>query len=175
MIPRLAISAASALWLSAAGAGALSHGFPPDHLAELQARFDRETNSVQKAKLLVKLGDVQFELTRRAGREGDYQTVGVTLEKYRDNVREALAAVRRNHPKAEKDSAGYRIIEVHVRRGLRELDETILVAPPAYQPPLELVRKDLDQIHDELLRLLFPRRPGEHPASPQKPPKPPKQ
>ena len=39
-----------------------------ESLADLQARFDRETNGVHKAKLIEKLGDAQFEEARRAGR-----------------------------------------------------------------------------------------------------------
>ncbi|MBZ5700980.1 MAG: hypothetical protein LAN84_03965 [Acidobacteriia bacterium] len=159
-------------WLAlAGGAGAAQQAAPAARIAELQARFDRESNSGRKAKLLEKLGDAQFAESRRAGREGDYQAVGLLLEKYRDNVRTAFAAVRRRHPQAEKESGEYKRIEVHVRSGLRELDETLLVAPPQYRPPLQIVRDDLQQIEEELLRLLFPRRPGEQPA-PQKPPAP---
>ena len=39
-------------------------------LADLQARFDRETSGVQKAKLMTKLGEAQFEEARRAGKAG---------------------------------------------------------------------------------------------------------
>ena len=165
----LAFAAVFACWVLYAAA---QQGTPAGRLAELQARFDRETISVQKAKLLEKLGNAQFTESRRAGREGDYVTVGLLLEKYRDNVRAALAALRSQHPQAERDSSGYKRLEVHVRRGLRELDETLLVAPAAYQPPLQLVRKDLAETEDELLRLLFPRRPGEKPLAPPKPPSP---
>ena len=37
-----------------------------DSLADFQARFDRETNGVRKAKLIEKLGDAQLEEARRA-------------------------------------------------------------------------------------------------------------
>ncbi len=64
-----------------------------ESVAELQARFDRESNAVRKAKLLEKLGDAQFEVARTAGKAGDHNTVGATLEKYRDNARAALIAM----------------------------------------------------------------------------------
>src|SRR5690242_15082445 len=73
-----------------------------DTLADLQARFDRETDSVRKAKLFNKLGDKQFDETRRASRERDYQTVGLVMEKYRDNARIALDALKKDHPNAER-------------------------------------------------------------------------
>ena len=130
-------------------------------LSDLQARFDRETSGVQKAKLLGKLGDAQFDEARRAGKAGEYDALGLTLEKYRDNARAAVEALKKQHPNAEKQSNGYRQLEIHVRKGIRELDETILVSPEGYKPPLQIVRQDLMSMDDELLKMLFPRRPLE--------------
>lgn len=132
---------------------------------ELQARFDGESDSVRKAKLLQKLGDAQFEVARRAGKEGDNNTAGFTLEKYRDNVRAALGALKKQHPDAEKHSNGYRQLEIHARKGIREVEETLLVAPAEYKPPLEIVRRDLAAMEDELIKLLFPRRPADKKAT----------
>lgn len=137
------------------------------NVAELQARFDREPNSVSKAKLLVKLGDAQFDEARRAGKESDYTTVGFTMEKYRDNVRAALDALKKQHPDAEKHSNGYRQMEMHVKQGIREVEDSMLAAPAPYKPPLQIVRQDLISMDEELIRLLFPRRPaGGKPAPP---------
>jgi hypothetical protein len=130
-------------------------------LADLQGRFDRETSGVQKAKEIGKLGDAQFEEARRAGKAGDYNAVGLTLEKYRDNVRAAIDALKKQHPDAEKQSNGYRQLEMYVRKGIREIDETLLVSPEGYEPPLRIVRQDLIGMDEELLKMLFPRRPLE--------------
>jgi hypothetical protein len=130
-------------------------------LAGLQARFDRETSGVQKAKIMIKLGEAELEEARRAGKTGDYNAVGLTLEKYRDNVRSAVDALKKQHPDAERQSNGYRQLEIHVRKGIREIDETLLVSPEDYKPPLQIVRHDLIGMDDELLKMLFPRRPLE--------------
>jgi hypothetical protein len=138
--------------------------WPPgvaDSLADLQARFDRETSGVRKAKLMEKLGNAQFEEARRAGKAGDYNAVGLLLEKYRDNVRAAVDVLKKQHPDAEKQSNGYRQLEMDLRKGIREVDDTLLVSPEAYKPPLQLVRQDLIGLDDELLKMLFPRRPLE--------------
>jgi len=136
-----------------------------DSMANLQARFDRETNGVHKAKLIEKLGDAQLEEARHAGKAGDYNAVGLTLEKYRDNVRAALDALKKQHPDAEKQSNGYRQLQMHLRKGIREVDETLLVSPEDYKPPLQIVRQDLVGMDEELLKMLFPRRPVEHHAA----------
>ena len=140
--------------------------FAADKVQELQARFDREADAVRKAKLLEKLGDAQFDEARRSGVAHDYSAVGLTMEKYRDNARAAFDALKKNQPDAERHPNGYKQLQFHVHRSLRELDDILLVAPLEYKPPLRLVRQDLNAINDELLRRLFPRRPGEHPATP---------
>ena len=132
-------------------------------IKDLQAQFDRETDSVRKAKLLVKLGDAQFDETRRAGVAGDDNTVGYTLEKYRDNTRAALEALKKQHPDAEKHSNGYRQLEMHVSKGIREVEEAMAAAPEPYRPPLQIVRQDLIAVDKELIKLLFPHHPTDQP------------
>ncbi len=135
-------------------------------LANFQERFDRETDSVRKVKLLEKLGGAQLEEARRADKDGNHDAEGLTLEKYRDNVRAALEALKQQHPNAEKHSDGYRRLEFQVRKGIRELDETLLVAPEVYKPPLQIVRHDLNDMEEELIKLLFPHRPADQPQPP---------
>src|SRR5712664_4821515 len=127
----------------------------------LQARFDRETNSVHKAKLLEKLGDAQLDETRRASQANDYKTIGLVMEKYRDNARAAVDALKKDHPDAERHTNGFKQLQIHVHKALREVDEVMVVAPQEYRPPLEIVRRDLAAIDSELLDLLFPRHPIE--------------
>src|SRR5258707_9363817 len=132
-----------------------------DEVSQLQARFDRETNSVRKAKLLEKLGDAEMEQTRRASQANDYKTLGLIMEKYRDNARAAVDALKKDHPDAERHTSGYKQLQIHVHKSLREVDEVLVVAPDEYRPPLEIVRQDLANIDDALLELLFPRHPSE--------------
>src|ERR1700693_4106534 len=125
-----------------------------------QARFDHESNSVHKAKLFEKLGDEQLASTRRASQSGDFATVGQVMEKYRDNARAALDALKKEHPNAERQLNGYKQLQMHIRKALRDLKEVLLLAPGEYKPPLQLVDQDLASMDDELLRMLFPQRPG---------------
>ncbi len=142
--------------------------------ADLQMHFDRESNAVRKAKLLQKLGEAQFEAVRQAEKAGDNSTVGLTMEKYRDNVRAVLDALKKQHPNSEKQPNGYRQLEIQARKGIREIAESLLVAPEPFKPPLEIVREDLATMDDELLKLLFPNRPlnkkAANPPPPEKQP-----
>jgi hypothetical protein len=130
-----------------------------DDTSQLQARFDREGNSVRKAKLLEKLGDAQLEETRRASRANDYAALGLVMEKYRDNARAAVDALKKDHPDAERHTGGYKQLQIHIHKAIRDVDEILVIAPDEYRPPIEIVRRDLSALDDELLNLLFPRRP----------------
>jgi hypothetical protein len=136
---------------------------PPDSLEQLQEKFDKETDGVRKAKQIQKLGDAQFAKEREAAKAGDFVTAGVVMEKYRDNVRAALEALKKTRPDAEKHSNGYKQLEFHAGQGLREVRDVILAMPDPLRPPMQIVEKDLREIDQELLKLLFPRRPGEQP------------
>ncbi len=117
-----------------------------------------------------KLGDAEFDEAGRAEKSGDYTTVDLLMEKYRDNVRTASQALVKDNPDGERHPNGYKQLEMHVQKGLRQIDELLLVAPPEFKPPLQIVRKDLVDFDDELLRSLFPRRHENKPAAPVAPP-----
>jgi hypothetical protein len=157
---------AMALSFAAVGAAAAR-----ESLAVLQARFDRETDSVRKAKLLPKLGDAQFDQAKREGEAGNYDAVTKLFESYRDNAHTALEGLKKTQPNAERHPAGFKQLQMHVLKAERILHETILGAPDAARPPLEQIRRELDTMEEELIRLLFPRRPGEKPVPKRSSPK----
>src|ERR1700677_1997833 len=134
--------------------------------SELQNRFDHETNSVHKAKLFEKLSDEQLAEVRHASQVSDYNAVGTIMEKYRDNARAAVDALKKEHPNAEHQINGYKQLQIHIRRAIRDLKETVLLAPDEFKPPLQLVERDLALIDDELLQSLFPS-PPQNPRSPE--------
>jgi hypothetical protein len=129
-----------------------------DKLKELQEHFDRTNHAGAKIKDLQKLGALEFEAATQASKAGDYNAVGLIFEKYRDNVRQAFELLKKQEPDADRHPGGYRQLELEVRHGIREVEDTLLVAPEEVRPPLEIVRKDLIDTDDALIHLLFPRR-----------------
>lgn len=127
-------------------------------VADLQAKFERESNSVRKAKLLQKLGEAQLQEVHREQLRENYDAVAKIYESYRDDVKIALNALKGTRPDAERHSDGYRQMQIELRKGLRDLEETILSTPQELRPRLEALRADLVRFDDDLIKLLFPRR-----------------
>lgn len=173
----MAIRWAFLIILSAAILPVTAPALVVEDLPALQARFDKETDGEQKVKLLARLADAQVAREREASQSDDFKSAAMILEKYRDNIRDAFSALKRKHPNAVKKSGGYKRLEFENQRAIREVNEVLLIAPDVFKPPLQIVQSDLLKIEDDLLRALFPDRPGEKPLPPktEKPSAPPEE
>ncbi len=129
-----------------------------DKVKQWQEQFDREPRATGKVHVLSKLAPAEFAMAIHEGQDGNYSAVALTFEKFRDNVRTAFELLKKQEPDADRHSNGYRQLELLVRRGIREVEETIIAVPEDLRPPLMIVRDDLIASDDELIRKLFPRR-----------------
>jgi hypothetical protein len=129
-----------------------------DKVTELQSHFDRENHATSKVKILEKLGQAQFAAATSAQQAGNFNDIGLICEKFRDNVRTAFDLLKQQEPNAEKHPEGYRHLELQTRRGIREVEDLLIIVPQEVRPPIEIVRGDLIHFDDELIHLLFPSR-----------------
>jgi hypothetical protein len=151
------------VFLAGAIAVLLPGAWAQNHIPELQTQFNRENDPARKVKILTKLGDAQFALMRKETGEGNYEQALRTLEEYRDEVRTAETALKATGADAERKPGGFKQLEIYLRKGLREIDQTILAIPDDQRPPFDVVRRDLLRIDRELIDMLFPRQPGKEP------------
>ena len=100
---------------------------------------------------------------------GNFGDIGLICEKFRDNVRAAFDLLKKQEPNADKHPDGYRHLELQTRRGIREVEDLLIIVPEEVRPPIEIVRGDLIQIDDELIHLLFPRRTKDADTNPPPP------
>lgn len=119
-----------------------------------------QVDPVTKAKATVKLGEEQMEELRRNVGEEKYDEALKVLGDYRDAVKSAHAMLKASGRDAEKKPAGFKDLQLHLRRSLRRLGQTILSLPYDRREPFETIRKELDEVDKELIDELFPRQPG---------------
>lgn len=131
---------------------------PQDRTADLRARFDQETNPVQKAKQLPALGEAEFDVIRKdveAGRLTDALTL---LREYRDQAESCAKSLDQTKVDAEKHPAGFKQLQISVQESLRRVDTLLANMTSDEQVPFLDVRKDLDALNQHLIERLFPRR-----------------
>jgi hypothetical protein len=135
-----------------------------DRLADDLAKFQHETDSVRKTRLLAKLGDEQVDLAKRQLKE-DHEVESLhTLEQYRDEVHEMVAALHSLGVDAEKKPAGFKELQISLRETIRRIDDLILTLNADKRPFFREVRNDLFADQNDLIDQLFPRKPGKAPA-----------
>ena len=139
-----------------------------DRIAQFLAEFNRESDPVRKAKVLPKLGDAQFALMHKALDAGEYSRALQILEQYRDQAKSVEAALKASGLDAERKPAGFKQLQIHVRKSVRELDQFVLGLPEDQREPFQAIRRELATVEKELFDMLFPRQPGKSPPK-QKP------
>lgn len=127
---------------------------------QLQQQFDHETDSVKKAKLLIKFGDAEFDEIRKQVEQGNIEMAANLLGRYRDDCRAAQKSLDSTGVNPESHPAGYKELQMSVRAGLRRLSDILAGLTADNQKRFESARGDLETLNRALLRQLFPRQPG---------------
>lgn len=148
------------LALLTAGVLSGSAGFAQDRLTRAQLDFEQERDPIRKAQRLPRLGEQMLERVRAQAQRGEYDHALATLGSYQEQVRLVHKALRESGVDAERKPRGFRHAEIHLRSALRTLDDTIMAIPYEHREAFYPYRDALEEIHRDLLKLLFPRRPG---------------
>jgi len=137
-----------------------------DRLTENLAKYQRETDPVRKSRALAKLGDDQVDQAAKQLKAGDEIGALQTLEQYRDEVHEMVAALRATGVSAEKKPSGVKELQISLRGTIRHIDELIFTLNVDKRPFFRAVRNDLFTDQNELIDQLFPRNPDHSPTKP---------
>lgn len=129
-----------------------------DRLSEDLARYQHETDTVRKARVLAKLGDEQVDLAKKLLKEDEVASLH-TLEEYRDEVHDMVTALAGLGVDAEKKPAGFKELQISLRETIRRIDDLILTLNVDKRPFFRAVRNDLFADQNALIDKLFPRKP----------------
>lgn len=135
-----------------------------DDAAPLQQRFDRESDPVQKAKLMPRLGAAQFDELRKDADAGNLEEATRILDQYRDDVRACVEGLDAKKINAGRHPAGFKQLQISVQEALRQMDEIVAGLTADQQSEFIAVRGDLRKMNDHLVEELFPGSPPPEPA-----------
>lgn len=151
--------------LLAAGIGA-SPAHAGQSLKRLREEFQQETEPVQRAKLFPKYGAALLAEMRKKEEEKDFAGVPPLLVEYRDGATAAYSGLKATGRDAEKQSAGFRELEMHLRKSLHPVNDIVFGMPFEEREPLRKPQNDIEDLDNRLVRELFPRRTENHKTPP---------
>lgn len=134
-------------------------------LAQLRGRFDKESDPVRKAKLMVPLGTAEFDRIEKQIADNDINGALAGSREYEGQASSCEKALDARGVSPEKHPSGYKELQLSVRESLRRLDNVMVSLASDDQKPFKDVRKNLDDLDRDLIKELFPKQPGAPPGS----------
>ena len=134
----------------------------------LAASAAQAVDPVRNAKDVIRQGETRLEQMRQEIRNENYDAALQVLKDYHTAIKSAHALLKNSGRNADKNPGGFKELQMHIRRTLTRLDQSILDLPVEQREPFAAIRKELDTIDRELIDALFPRQPDKK-AAPNKP------
>ena len=128
-----------------------------DSLAELRRKLERENDPIDRAKATAKLGDELIKQMSHRYREGAYTEGEQLLEEYLKAVRAAHRGLQGTGRDARRKPAGFKQLEIHLRKSARELERIAQHAPADSRDGLAQAQKEVESIRSDLLQDLMQR------------------
>jgi len=137
----------------------LGHGHKDD-LAKDRAAFERETNPVHKAKIMVRLGRAEFDVIEKDAADDNLAQALDGTREYETQVDSVAKALDATGANAEKHPAGFKELQISLRQALRRLNYLIVGLSESDQAPFLAIHSNLDALNRHLIVELFPSQPG---------------
>jgi hypothetical protein len=139
----------------------------PSATADLRARFAKESDPVRRARLIVPLGDAEFQEIKSEAAAGNYSEALEMIQQYRDQVQSCLKGLEAKEPDPEKHPSGFKQLQISLRASVRRVDDILLGLAGDEQKPFLELRRELDQLDHHLIQELFPRQPSTESVPPK--------
>ena len=128
-----------------------------DKLAQYRDKYEHDNDPVRKTKDFQQLGDAQIlEFAHQAAKD-DYDGALKNLSDYRAEAHTCFDGLNASVGDAEKHPDGFRQLQIHIRKGLWEMERTIPAIPESRRADFRAIHDDLSDLQSKLMRLLFPR------------------
>lgn len=131
-----------------------------DDGAKLLAQLERENNPVKKAKIEVRLARLRLEEAIEAYSNGHYDDFWKLLGVYEEFMNKAWADLQASGRVAAKKSDGFKQLDIGLRESRRDLEDFETRITFDERQAVQKVRVRMDEIHNQVLKALFPQPPA---------------
>ena len=147
-----------ALLLAGAFATMVSAASDEERAKELQkeqTKLERETDPVDRAKIAIKISDILVEEVGDSVRDGNFTEMETELAAYAATIEAAHKTLVDSGRNAVKKPAGFKEMEIALRRHVRKFEEFARVLNLQRRVPIEQTKALATGIRDKLLKALF--------------------
>ncbi len=127
--------------------------------AQLEARLERESNPVRKAKIQIRLSRFKLYQAADAFDKGNIEEAEKLLTAYLERVKGAWTTLKGSGRQAHKKPAGFKELDIALREDARYLDDLKHHVSYMVRAPVEKVAQEVEDLRNEVLKALFPAEP----------------
>lgn len=121
-----------------------------------RSRLARARGPVDRTRIQVNIANLLVSLIGDAVSDGDIERLGLRMMEYRSAVTNARDVMMGSGRNAVDDSAGFRDLEIALRRHVRQLDDIGGRLTFGLRQPITELIDEIADIRSELLGALFP-------------------
>lgn len=125
-------------------------------LDEERARLARSPGPVDRTRTQIQISNLLVSMMDDAIDDGDIERLDQRLTEYRSTVIDARNTMLDSGRNAERDSSGFRELEIALRQHVRQLGDIGSQLTFQFRQPITELIDEVSDIRDELLAALFP-------------------
>ena len=123
---------------------------------QLLARIQSEQNPVKKAKEEIRLASFKLSHIQDAYSQGKIEEGAKLLATFVDTMKTSWKTLQDSGRTAAKQPQGFRELEISLREDIRALQDLTRTVGYFDRAPLENSVQELEHMHDEVIKALFP-------------------
>ncbi len=126
-----------------------------DDPTRLRQELQQTTDAVERAKLTAKLGDELLKQMAIEYKAREYEAGDQVLLEYMTSVRSAYNGLKASGRNARKKPAGFKQLEIHLRKSVRVIEDLSKQVPFEQREPLRQAAEEVGNIRSGLLEDLM--------------------
>ena len=118
-------------------------------------KLQRETSPVAKAKIWIKMSEIDLEEAAQRIKEGELDDANKYLTRYIDVIRQANETLKNSQRNAQKNPAGFKEFEISLRKQLRKLADLKLSYPFDQREKIDQAIAGAESAQGDMLQAIF--------------------
>ncbi len=154
LLPNFLEAGPSTLAPAPAGRVALRFAATPEKQEteeELRARLSAEPDLIRKARLALRLAEIELDTATKRYEESDWEQGAASLKQMLDDVEEVYKHLAATGRDPRRNPKGFKETEIKLRTFLRRLEDLRASLPLDDRPPLDKVATRTQEIRQALL------------------------
>ena len=120
-----------------------------------QKKLAKQGNPIKKVKILIRMSGVNLKLVNRVVKKGNFSEANTILNRYVKDVKQARQILSKSGRNPQKKVAGFKHLEISLRKQLRELNDIKTYYSFDEQGSVDKTIKYVEDVKQQMMTTIF--------------------